>query len=170
MDNLDVSCWKYTSSSFALADPPTVGLFLMHRDQIAGVQAQFVVQVCRVLINRSTLFRASRLARCLSSVKILIAVILGMTAELIEVAEVVLVGRILGVTIAGGAIGPMTALGLVVLAQMDVDLIIALRYLKRFVLRPRRNLKHGCKKLRLPHGEKNARTDKSAGCMKKHAL
>lgn len=64
-----------------------------------------------------------------------------MTAELIEIAEVILVRRILRVSITGCSISPVTTLGLVILRQMNVDVIFVVLELKRFVLCPRRNLK-----------------------------
>lgn len=140
MNNLNISGWKYSSSAPALAYPPTIRLLLMDCNQISRAQTKLVVQICRILINSSTLFRSIGFATRFGSVHILIVIILGMTAEFVKIAKVILVRWIFRVSIPSCSIGPVTTFGVMILYEMDIYLVFVVLNLERFVPCPRRDL------------------------------
>ena len=147
VDDLDVGRGEDAGSAPALADPPAVGLLLVHGDEVARAEAELVVEVGRVLVNSAAALEAVfGLARhChVRRIDVLVVVVLGVAAELVEVAEVLLVGRVLGVAVAGRAVRPGVALLAVAVLRQLQHLQLAVRRvmeLERFVLCPRRNLK-----------------------------
>lgn len=144
MNDLDVSSREYTGAASALAYPPAVRLLLMDGYQIARIETELVVQIRGVLIDRAALFRGLSLGH-FRTVYLVIVVVLRVTAELVEITEVVLVRLIFGITVASGPIDPVASLGVLFLRQLHLELVIGVLNLKRFVLYPRRNLCQGKK-------------------------
>lgn len=143
MYDLHVSGRKYAGAASTLAYPPAVRLLLMDGYQVTRTETELVVQIRRILIDRATLLRVFGVGRrnhFRTVDRLLIIVVLRVTAELVEIAEVVLVGRILGIAVASRPIDPVARLGILILRQMHLEFVIVVLNLKRFVLCPRRNL------------------------------
>lgn len=94
MNDLDVSGGKYASTASTLAYPPAVWLLLMDGYQVSRTETELVVQIRRVLVDRSALLRAFSLGRHYFCTNLII-VVFRVTAKLVKIAEIVLVRWIL---------------------------------------------------------------------------
>lgn len=146
IDDLHVGGGKNAGPAPTLADPPAVGLFLVNGDKVAGSETELVVEIGRVLVNGAaaldTVVRLAGDGGDVRRVDVLVIVVLAVAAELVKVAEVLLVGWILRVTVAGCPVRPVALLALAVLRQLQHLELAVGRVLEfeRFVLCPRRNL------------------------------
>lgn len=140
MNDLNISGGEYTGTASALAYPPAIWLLLMDGYQISRIETELVVQIRGVLVDCSALLRAFNLGRWYFRTIDLIVVVFRVTAELVEIAEIVLVRWILRIAVTGGAISPIAGLGVLILGQMQLELVITVLNLERIILCPRRNL------------------------------